>query len=56
MKTTIEFNDDEKFEANVSQNVTRIIRVLDNVWDYAVENNDTILMDIIEDYLNMKEI
>lgn len=56
MKTTIQFSDDEKFEANVCQNVNRIIRVLDNVWDYAVENDDNILIDIIEDYLNIKEV
>ena len=56
MKTTIHFTENEKEEANVCVNVTRIIRILDNVWDYAEVKHNTELLKIIQDYLNLKEL
>lgn len=56
MKTTIEFSNDEKLQANMCVNIDRLERILNEVWDYAVENNNDELLDIIEDFLNMKEV
>lgn len=55
MKTTIEFNNDEKLQANMCINIDRIERILNEVWDYACENKNNELLDIIEDFLNLKE-
>lgn len=56
MITSFQFTDEEKEQANICVNVNRIIRVLDDVWDYAAEKKDKELLNIIQDYLNLKEL
>ena len=56
MEVNLHFTKDEKEEANICVNVTRIIRILDNVWDYAEEKQDKELLKIIQDYLDLKEL
>lgn len=56
MITTIKFNENEKEEATMCLNINRLQRILDNVWDYAENKKDTELLQIIQDYLNLKEL
>lgn len=56
METTIKFNENEKEKANMCVNIDRITRILDAVYDYAYITQNAELQNIIEDYLNLKEV
>ena len=56
MITHIEFDSNEKEIANLCININRVVRVLDSVYDYAYMKNDEELKEIIDDYLNLKEV